>query len=753
MNVPSRAGKLRPATAALLPALAVALGIALLWGVAVPRAQEQARERQQVWASWDFRTYFLPKFVYGSHELLAGRLPLWNPYERAGTPLLAGMQPAALYPPKVLAFALPDAASATRIFLISHQALLAAGFLWFARGRGIGLLGAFAGAALWTFNFGILLSNYHPNRIACLAWIPIVLALADRTAAGSRAAPFGLAIAVCTLLLAGYPVFASDTALLLGVVAAASWATGAWRARPLETAPRLGAAFLAGGLLAACQWLPALEVLEVSDRAALAVRSASEVARFLDPSDLLVSASGVPLLVGLGLAGLRRRESIPPLAGCLFALLLLLGGWKLLRELPWLGPAIRHPVTWGFVVQLPLAWWLAVGVDALASPRSAGERRLGTAVLGGVGAAAALACALHWLGPESLWPAPGPTRPTLHRVLGPVGELGLAGSLSLVAAGSLLFAAARAGAARHAALALGLAAAAAGQIAGFPFCAPQDDFDHPGLALRTRNLGLPPDASGGRVLSLPDLLFGWSARDRIENLLGEESSLPPPRFSALEERLGVDRARQRLDWEVLAGAPGLLDALDVSAVLAPAALRTRLEQAGLRDTGRGARGLSLYANPDRPGRAFAVYGVRLVAGAQPALDRLLAPDFDPRREAVVEVPLRGAYPARSPHPPTPAALRRPSPTRTEIEVALPRPGILVLADACYPGWRARADARPVETFCANFAMRGVELEAGVHHVVFEYRPQGVGLGLAVSGAAAAVLAVAALWTWRRGRPR
>jgi len=45
---------------------------------------------------FDFYGYFLPKYVYGTEEVLAGRLPIWNRYEYSGIPFLATAQPAVL---------------------------------------------------------------------------------------------------------------------------------------------------------------------------------------------------------------------------------------------------------------------------------------------------------------------------------------------------------------------------------------------------------------------------------------------------------------------------------------------------------------------------------------------------------------------------------------------------------------------------------------------------------------------------------
>jgi hypothetical protein len=735
---------------ALVPWLAVALGIAFLWGLRVPAAQRASDS--QSWYSWDLRTYFLPKFVYGSRELLAGTLPLWNPFEGLGLPLLAAMQPAALYPPKVLAFALPDAELGLRVFLIAHFALLGGGFLWFARGRGIGPLGALAGGVAWTFGMTLLLSNYHPVRIAALAWIPLVFGLAERLAAGSRPAFLGLALAVGAMLLSGYAPLVADSALLLGAVAAASWACGRWSLPPQRAWPLLGAAFLAGGLLAAVQLLPLRELVAASQRDDLASRHLSVFADLFTTATLLGMALGVPALAGLGLAGLRRRACLPPLAGCALALLMLLGGWKLLRLLPGLG-GIRHPLGWTLVAQFPLAWWVAVGADALADPRDTRERRLGSAVLAAVGSLWAMLCVARVFAP-SLWPEPSPQRwPSPDGAAGAAGAWGPAAVLGLAAALALWVAALRRGGARRVALGVAIAAAGAGQLAAYPFGVPQPAFDHPEQPGLTRNLELPPELLAGRVASLPDVLFGFSARDRIENLFAVEASLALPRFARLTQRLGVELGSGSVDWALLAGSPGLLDAFDVSALVVPALLRPGLRGPQLRDTGIRQGRYAVLANDERPGRAWVVYGARQVDGAQAALERILSPGFDPRREAVLERPPRGAYPQRAGVPHTPAVVRYPDSSSVEIEVATARPGILVLADACAPGWTARVDGEPTPWFCADYYARGLELDPGHHVVRFAYRTPALRWGLALSAAAALALAawgVALAW---RGAPR
>ena len=75
-----------------------------------------------------------------------------------------------------------------------------------------------------------------------------------------------------------------------------------------------------------------------------------------------------------------------------------------------------------------------------------------------------------------------------------------------------------------------------------------------------------------------------------------------------------------------------------------------------------------------------------------------------------------------------------APDRTEVEAELGCPGLLLVGDAFYPGWRARVDGRrvPVQEV---YAVRAVPLEAGRHQVEFSYRPAAVYWGFCIACAA------------------
>src|SRR4029077_16131889 len=111
--------------------------------------------------------YSSPKFVYGSATLGRGVLPLWNPYEYAGVPFLGAAQPAVLYPPRALLFALLPPTAALHAFMVTHYVLLGAGAFVMLRALAVGAPGAAFGALLLAFEPLMMAGHYHPTRIAC----------------------------------------------------------------------------------------------------------------------------------------------------------------------------------------------------------------------------------------------------------------------------------------------------------------------------------------------------------------------------------------------------------------------------------------------------------------------------------------------------------------------------------------------------------------------------------------------------------
>ncbi len=128
------------------------------------------------------------------------------------------------------------------------------------------------------------------------------------------------------------------------------------------------------------------------------------------------------------------------------------------------------------------------------------------------------------------------------------------------------------------------------------------------------------------------------------------------------------------------------------------------------------------------------------------------PVDDPHEVAWVEVDdlqrLRRFIAGGQPTPSETAVTRYPNPQRVEIEARLDKPGLVILADVFYPGWKLQIDGREAPLLRVNGMMRGAAVEAGFHRLVYKYEPASFQAGVAVTGITLAVALAVSFWVWR-----
>jgi hypothetical protein len=158
-----------------------------------------------------------------------------------------------------------------------------------------------------------------------------------------------------------------------------------------------------------------------------------------------------------------------------------------------------------------------------------------------------------------------------------------------------------------------------------------------------------------------------------------------------------------------------------------------------------ALGFELWTVPHRP---WAFFAGRALATRSPedALRAVLdLSSRDDRATVVVE--------AAEPPPTSPGqVLRVERGTSTvRIEAEASGPGLLVVQDAFWPGWRASIDGRPAELLAADYLVRAVPWPPGRHVLEMIYEPPELRYGLAVSATGGVLVLLLAALAARRKR--
>jgi hypothetical protein len=242
----------------------------------------------------DVAHFYLPLWHWMRGEWSAGRVPLWNPYDGFGVPLVADGTSAVFYPVWWLFFALPfSLALCAKLYLAAHVLLAAVGaYRVVRRWQGSPEAGALAGIA-YAYGGSVLFQFCNPPFLIGAAWLPWALLFAERLLRrrDPRAA-IGLAVVLSLMVLGGDPQMALHVALLAaggfifyGAGVKTLWNRWrSWQWRSLCTSPPalLLFACTVAGCLAAVQVLPSMARTRQSTRAEFELpRSIYEIPEFL----------------------------------------------------------------------------------------------------------------------------------------------------------------------------------------------------------------------------------------------------------------------------------------------------------------------------------------------------------------------------------------------------------------------------------------------------------------------------------------
>jgi hypothetical protein len=337
---------------------------------------------------------FVPWLELARREIRAGRLPLWNPHQDGGVPLLGNGQ-SALGSPLLWPALLAGVEAGWNLSLLLRLLLAFAGAWLWLRDLGRSQAAAMLGAMAFALSGPFVAWLEHPQTLTAAA-VPLLLLFVRRLAqAPTRGAWVGMALTTYLVLAGGHP----ETQLLAALLAAAVTFGGGGRPRAI-LAP-LGGALIGVGL-AAPLLLTFTEYFLLSE-ASLGidrhpfVLTLPDLRRFVTRdvagSNVIEAAATVSLTVLLlALAGLVRRRRGPE-----DRLWLIVGAIALLvtYDNPLARGLARHTlVHWTralLFLPLPLAYFASGSLDRIrdaltrkGKPRMAQAVAVGSVALAGI---------------------------------------------------------------------------------------------------------------------------------------------------------------------------------------------------------------------------------------------------------------------------------------------------------------------------------------------------------------------------------
>jgi Bacterial membrane protein YfhO len=139
-------------------------------------------------------------------------------------------------------------------------------------------------------------------------------------------------------------------------------------------------------------------------------------------------------------------------------------------------------------------------------------------------------------------------------------------------------------------------------------------------------------------------------------------------------------------------------------------------------------------------RASVPTSAQVVNSDQRALELMAGFDFDPRKTVLMTDDLSLPSTMKGI-----ASVRYETPTRVSLEVEMQTPGLVLLSNRWDPGWSAQIDGSASPIYRVDHALLGFQAPAGKHTIVSTYEPPSLRKGLAITVAGGAGLLLWAIW--------
>ena len=698
-------------------------------------ARSGAGAPQPAWPADDLEIRrYVPWRVFMSHAAQTGQSLLWSPYESCGIPYLGLWRTRCLSPFSLPFYIVPLAPA---LMISAWMKILVAGLCAFFVARRFGVsapMACFVGLAFEAG--GAVIPRLGMPFSDSVVWLPLVVLAADRLSMGNAKGWLLMALSLTLMLLGGAPEVAVTAMLLsaLFVVLRSLWTDSSLSETTSCLSLLLGAGLMAVAI-AALQVIPFIEY--VRHAAGPIGHEASWRPKLTDLATLIL-----PHFFG--------KAADPPAVHGDAATLFYVGRAPLFMLVVWLSlrsfvPASRKTRTDAFLLAAAL-----MTLAACVLPRYLAGIRvvrlihpahfvIGSAVIVALAAAEA---ADEWIELDAdgcrialkrfvgfgavfvvlfaglFWVCSGEPRDAAPDMVRQVAGLTMfsIGFLALLAATTL----------RPSARLMGYGLSFLTFLDLFLVFYPTLGFSTPAELFPETRFISTLQATGGRV-SGTQTLERWPLEGNLIPQVYGSSGFRLSRHAQFIERV----SSQPLLLRRMGSQSLLLTKKDIQGPFA----RVRPVLAVQHVFTSGA---VLFNDLGAKPRTWMAYSARDVDTFDP---EMLEPDAPPLVERVIP-------PSSADGPEVQPVIVEDSNTRVVIQVPETRPGILVLADSWYPGWKALVDKTPALVFPVDGFARGVLLDAGAHEVVFYYRPASWRIGVIISSAAALFFVVAAIVSLR-----
>ncbi|HSA84182.1 MAG TPA: YfhO family protein [Patescibacteria group bacterium] len=148
-------------------------------------------------------------------------------------------------------------------------------------------------------------------------------------------------------------------------------------------------------------------------------------------------------------------------------------------------------------------------------------------------------------------------------------------------------------------------------------------------------------------------------------------------------------------------------------------------------------------------RAFVVQDVLVKNNDDTILETLFSDTFDPKKTVLVEKNI--PYHSTKEQLTSTIRIETLAENSVTINTTTSTDSLLVLLDNYYPGWNAYIDGNQTPVYRANYTFRTIVLPKGEHTVIFRYQPDSAKIGLMISVGSAILLSILFLWYSKNSR--